>query len=81
VSVLSILSLFVFSVYTIFSLAAPGVFGTLGSQGNSAHVLVVAIYLWIIAWVVLETHRRLVSPELDIFGSRRKAQSQAAPAE
>lgn len=81
VSVLSLLGLFVFSVYTIFSLVAPGVFGTLGSQGNSAHVLVVAIYLWLVAWVVLETHRRLVSPELDIFGSRRMAQSETPPAQ
>lgn len=72
VAVLSLLLLFVFSVYLIFALAAPGVFGSLGSQGNSAHVLAVAVYLWIVAWVVLETHRRLVTPELDIFGARRR---------
>jgi hypothetical protein len=79
VSVLSLLFLFVVSVYLIFALAVPGVFGSPGGQGISAHVLVVAIYLWIVAWVVLETHRKLVSPDLDIFGVRRKAESPAAP--
>ncbi len=77
VSVLSILILFVFSVYLIFALAAPGVFGSLGSQGNSAHVLVVAVYLWILSWVVLETHRRLVSPALDIFEFHRRTETPA----
>jgi hypothetical protein len=79
VSVISLLFLFVFSVYLIFALAAPGVFGAPGSQAISAHVLAVAIYLWIVAWVVLETHRRLVSPGLDIFGARRRAESPALP--
>ena len=79
ISVISLLFLFVLSVYLIFALAAPGVFGAPGGQGISAHVLAVAIYLWIVAWVVLETHRRLVSPGLDIFGARRRAESPALP--
>jgi hypothetical protein len=79
VSVISLLFLFVFSVYLIFALAAPGVFGAPGGQAISAHVLAVAIYLWIVAWVVLETHRRLVSPGLDIFGARRSTESPALP--
>jgi hypothetical protein len=69
------LSLFVFSVYLIFALIAPGVFGSLGGQSDAAHVLVVAVYLWIVAWVVLETHRKLVTPELDIFEFRRRVGS------
>jgi hypothetical protein len=79
ISVIFLLFLFVLSVYLIFALAAPGVFGAPGSQAISAHVLAVAIYLWIVAWVVLETHRRLVSPGLDIFGARRRAESPALP--
>ena len=77
VSVVSLLFLFIFSVYLIVALVAPNVFGSLGSQGNSAHVLVVTVYLWIVAWVILETHRRLVTPELAIFGGRRKSEAQA----
>jgi hypothetical protein len=79
ISVISLLFLFVLSVYLIFALAAPGVFGAPGSQAISAHVLAVAIYLWIVAWVVLETHRRLVSPGLDIFGARRRGEGPALP--
>lgn len=81
VSVISLLFLFVFSVYLIFALAAPGVFGAPGGQGISAHVLAVAIYLWIVAWVVLETHRNLVSPGLDLFGTRRRPESLALPSQ
>jgi hypothetical protein len=81
VSVISLLFLFVFSVYLIFALVAPGVFGAPGGQGITAHVLVVAIYLWIVSLIVLGTHRTLVSPGLDFFGARRKAESSALPSQ
>ena len=69
VSVLTFVLLWVFSVYLVFSLAGPGVFGSFGSRSATVRVLIVAVYLLVVAAVVLWTHRRLVKPELDIFGS------------
>ena len=68
VSVLSILVLGVFSVYLIFALAGPGVFGSLGGRSDTVRVLIVAAYLLAAAATVLWTHRKLVKPELDLFG-------------
>ncbi len=68
VSVLSIFVLWVLSVYLLFSLVGPGVFGSFGNRTDTARVLVVIIYLWVIAGVVFLTHRNLISPSLDIFG-------------
>ncbi len=73
VSIVSFFILFVFSVYLIFALAAPGVFGSFGSQGNTARVLIVAIYLVAVALAIWETHRKLVTPELDLLGGRPAA--------
>lgn len=74
VSVLSFLVLLLFSVYAIFSLAGPGVFGSFGSRSDTVRVLIVAVYLWLVAAVVLWTHRRLVKPELDIFGGSAESE-------
>jgi hypothetical protein len=70
VSVLSIFVLWVLSAYLLFSLAGPGVFGSFGSRTDTVRVLIVVIYLWVIAGVVLLTHRTLITPELDLFGYR-----------
>ncbi len=69
VSVVTFVLLWVFSVYLVFSLAGPGVFGSFGSRSNTVRVLIVAVYLLVVAAVVLWTHRRLVKPELKIFGA------------
>ena len=68
VSVLSLLVLGVFSVYLIFALAGPGVFGSLGGRSDTVRVLIVAAYLCLVAATVLWTHRKLVKPDLDLFG-------------
>jgi hypothetical protein len=68
VSVLSLLVLGVFSVYLIFAIAGPGVFGSLGSRSDTVRVLIVAAYLCVAAATVLWTHRKLVKPDLDLFG-------------
>lgn len=69
VSVISLLVLGVFSVYLIFALAGPGVFGSLGSRSDTVRVLIVAVYLYVVAVVVLWTHRKLLKPELELFGT------------
>ena len=68
VSVLSLLVLGVFSVYLIFAIAGPGLFGSLGNRSDSVRVLIVAAYLCVVAATVLWTHRKLVKPDLDLFG-------------
>jgi hypothetical protein len=68
VSVLSFLVLFVFSVYLIFALVAPGLFGSFGGRSDAVRVFVVALYLMLAAEVVWATHRKLVSPTLDLTG-------------
>ncbi len=73
VAVMSLLVLFVFVVYLIFAVVSPATFGSFGGRTDTARVLVVAIYLWVAAGVVLATHRNLLSPGLEIF--RRPRQS------
>jgi hypothetical protein len=68
VSVLSLLVLGVFSVYLIFAIAGPGLFGLLGNRSDTVRVLIVAAYLCVVAGTVLWTHRKLVKPDLDLFG-------------
>jgi hypothetical protein len=68
VAIVSLLVLFVFIVYLIFALVAPGVFGSLGGQADTGRVIVVALYLWVAAIIVLSTHHNLLSPGLDVFG-------------
>jgi hypothetical protein len=68
VSVLSLLVLGVFSVYLIFAIAGPGLFGSLGNRSDTIRVLIVAAYLCVVAATVLWTHRKLVKPDLVLFG-------------
>jgi hypothetical protein len=80
VSVLSLLVLGVFSVYLIFAIAGPGVFGSLGSRSDTVRVLIVAAYLCVVAATVLWTHRKLVKPDLNLFGSEAElGQAQPGP--
>jgi hypothetical protein len=78
VSVLSLLILGVFAVYLIFALAGPGLFGSLGSRSDTVRVLIVAAYLCVVATTVLWTHRKLVQPDLDLFGPKAEL-GQAQP--
>jgi hypothetical protein len=68
VSVLVLLLAAVLSAYLIFALAGPGVFGSFGGTTPALRYLVVALYLGLIAIVVLGTHRNLVPPGLSILG-------------
>jgi hypothetical protein len=68
VSVVSFVVFSIFSVYVVFMLIAPNVFGSLGGRADSLRVLIVALYLWVVAIVVLVTHRGLLTPELELFG-------------
>jgi hypothetical protein len=81
VSILSLLVVGVVATYLVFALAGPGVFGSFGGRGQSARVLVVAVYLAIIAGVVLWAHRNLVPPGLHLGSGRRVAGSPPLPPE
>lgn len=70
VSVLSILVLGVFSVYLIFAITGPGLFGSLGNRSDTVRVFIVSAYLCVAAAAVLLTHRKLVKPDLDLFGPK-----------
>jgi hypothetical protein len=76
VSIVSLLFLFIVIVYLIFALIAPGVFGSLGGQADTARVVVIALYLWVAAIVVLVTHHNLLSPRLELF---RRTPPESAP--
>jgi hypothetical protein len=77
VSILSLLVIGVVATYLVFALAGPGVFGSFGGRGQSARVLVVAVYLGVIAGVVLGVHRNLVPPGLRL--SPRRGDAGAPP--
>ncbi len=80
-SVLSLLVLGVFSVYLIFAISGPGVFGSLGGRSDTVRVLIVAAYLCLTAGTVLWTHRKLLKPDLDLFGSQAElGQAETVPA-
>jgi hypothetical protein len=70
VSVLSLLVLGVFSIYLIFAIAGPGLFGSLGNRSDTVRVFIVSAYLCVVAATVLWTHRKLVKPDLDLFGPK-----------
>jgi len=79
VSVLSLVVFWVFSVYVVFTLVSPGVFGSFGGRADAARVLIVAVYLWVVAAIVLKVHRNLMTPELQIFGGHGVAASHPSP--
>lgn len=79
VSILSLLVIGVVAAYLVFALAGPGVSGSFGGRGPSARVLVVAVYLGVIAGVVLRSHRNLVPPGLHLFHGRHDAGAPQSP--
>jgi hypothetical protein len=68
VSVLVFLVVAVLSVYLVFVIGGPGVFGSVGGRAPALRYLVEAVYLGVVAAVILWTHRNLVPPGLHIFG-------------
>jgi hypothetical protein len=81
VSILSLLVIGVVATYLVFALAGPGVFGSFGGRAQSARVLVVAVYLGVIAGVVLLSHRNLVPPGWHLLTGRRDGGGPASPPE
>jgi hypothetical protein len=75
ISVLVLLVTAVFSAYLIFALAGPGVFGSFGGTTPALRDLVVALYLGLIAIIVLGTHRNLVPPGLRLLGAERQPET------
>jgi hypothetical protein len=77
-SVLVLLVAAVFSAYLIFALAGPAVFGSFGGTTPALRYLVVALYLGLVAIIVLGTHRNLVPPGLRFLG-RAEVASETPP--
>jgi len=67
-AVLVLLVVTIFSVYLVFALAGPGVFGSFGGRTASFRYLIDAVYIALVAGLVLYTHRRLVPPGLPFLG-------------
>jgi hypothetical protein len=67
VSILSLLVTGVVAIYLVFAVAGPGVFGSFGGRTPSIRYLIVALYLGVVAGVVLGTHRNLIEPGLRLF--------------
>jgi hypothetical protein len=68
VSMLVLLVVAILSVYLVFAIAGPGVFGSFGGRTSALRDLLLALYLGLVAVVVLRTHRSLVAPGLHLFG-------------
>ena len=77
-SVLVLLIVTVVSIYLLFALAGPGVFGSFGGRGPTGRDLAFAVYLGVVAVLVLGTHRNLVPPGLQILGRRDALHAVAA---
>lgn len=77
--VLVLLVTAVFSAYLIFALGGPGVFGSFGGTTPALRDLVVALYLGLIAIIVLGTHRNLVPPGLRFLGGAQGGPETAPP--
>jgi hypothetical protein len=78
-SVLVLLVTAVLSAYLIFALAGPGVFGSFGGSTPALRYLVVALYLALIAIIVLGTHRNLVPPGLGFVGGAEVGSETSPP--
>jgi len=80
-SVLVLLVTAVLSAYLIFALAGPAVFGSFGGTTPATRYLVVALYLGLIATIVLRTHRNLVPPGLGFVGGPEAGSENPGPVE
>jgi hypothetical protein len=72
-SILVLLVVAILSAYLIFALAGPGVFGSFGGRSAALRYLIEALYLGLVAGVVLGTHRNLLNPGLKFFGKVNNA--------
>jgi hypothetical protein len=79
IAVLVLLVAAVLSAYLIFALAGPGVFGSFGGTTPALRYLVVALYLGLVAIVILGTHRNLVPPGLSFLGGTETALRTSPP--
>ncbi len=76
VAFLSMLILLVVTIvvaYLIFALVGPGVFGSLGGRTVVWRALLDTLYVGLVAALVLQTHRNLVTPGLRFFRHTRAA--------
>ena len=70
VMVIVLLVVVVLSAYLVFALLGPGVFGSFGGRTHALRYLIDAVYVGVVAGIVLQTHRNLLWPGLHLFGSR-----------
>jgi hypothetical protein len=71
ISVLILLVTTILTVYLLFALGGPGVFGSFGGRTSALRDLIDAVYIGLVAGTVLVTHRNLVTPRLQLFGSTK----------
>ena len=64
VFILIVLFTTIISVYLVFALAGPGVFGSFGGRSDAFRDLLDAVYLLLLAVLVLRRHRNMVPPGL-----------------
>ncbi len=67
-AVLVLLVVTVLSAYLVFAIAGPGVFGSFGGRVPAIRYLIDAVYLGVVAGLILWTHRNLVPPGLHVLG-------------
>jgi hypothetical protein len=78
VMVIILLVVIVLSTYLVFALIGPGVFGSFGGRSHLVRYLIDAVYIGVVAGVVLGTHRNLLTPGLHLF-ERRTATGSPPP--
>jgi len=80
ISVLILLVTSILTVYLLFALGGPGVFGSFGGRTSALRDLIDAVYIGVVAGAVLLTHRNLVRPGLQLFGSSKGRHASDDPA-
>lgn len=58
----------VFAIYLLFALAGPRVFGSFGGRSAALRYLIDAVFIAVVAFLVITTHRGLMPPGLHVFG-------------
>ncbi len=76
-SVLILLFVTIVAVYLVFALVGPGVFGRFGGRTPTVRDLIDAVYIGLVAGIVLLTHRNLVTPGLRFFGRSNGSESES----
>jgi hypothetical protein len=80
IAILIALVVAILAVYLLFALGGPGVFGSFGGRTTALRYLIDAVYIGVVAGVVLQTHRNLVSPGLHLFEAPRGRRTSSDPA-